>query len=98
MAARAQLARGQFLLADVEQQQRLHAVHVGLADALEFVLDHVEQLAMQPLDEIQALKIARLDALLILHFAAHARCRRLAHDPSLLLTQCPKRARYVCGG
>ena len=57
MAARAQLARRQFLVADVEQQQRLHAVDLAFVAAVEFVLDHIEQLAMQPLDEIERLEI-----------------------------------------
>src|SRR5262245_3989103 len=43
VAARAQLAGGQLLFADVEQKQGLDAVHVRLIDALEFVLDDVEQ-------------------------------------------------------
>ena len=57
MAARAQLARRQFLIADIEQQQRLHAVDLAFVAAIQFVLDHVEQLTMQPLDEIEGLEI-----------------------------------------
>src|SRR5690242_3333599 len=53
IAARAQLTRGQLLVADVEQQQRLHGVDVGAAPAVEFVLDDVKQAAMQPLDQRQ---------------------------------------------
>src|SRR5262245_25597858 len=61
VAARAQLAGGQLLLADVEQKQRLHCVDVGAAAAVELVLDDVEQAAMQPLDQSQSLEIVRLD-------------------------------------
>src|ERR1700760_4854762 len=43
VAARAQLARGQLLVADVVEQERLHRVDVGAASAIEFVLDDVEQ-------------------------------------------------------
>src|SRR5208283_2354089 len=57
VAARAQLAGGQLLVADVEQQQRLHGVDVGAAAPIELVLDDVEKAAMQPLDHRQGLKI-----------------------------------------
>lgn len=43
VAAGAQLAGGQFLVADIVQQQRLNGVDVGAAAAVEFVLDDVEQ-------------------------------------------------------
>src|SRR6185295_8485922 len=46
VAARAQFARGQFLVADIVEQQRLHRIDVGAAAAVEFVLDDVEQAAM----------------------------------------------------
>ena len=42
VTARAQFARGQFLVADVVEQQRLHRVDVGAAAAIEFVLDDVD--------------------------------------------------------
>src|SRR5882757_3013144 len=48
IAARAQLARGQLLVANIIEQQRLHRIDVGAAAAVEFVLDDVEQAAMQP--------------------------------------------------
>src|ERR1043166_5721928 len=48
IAARAQFAGGQFLVADVEQQQRLHRVDIGAAAAIELVLDDVEQTSVQP--------------------------------------------------
>src|SRR6185503_17564147 len=47
VTARAQFARGQLLVADVIEQQRLHRIDVGAAAAIEFVLDDVEQPAMQ---------------------------------------------------
>ena len=59
VAAGAQLARGQLLVADVVEQQRLDAVDVVAAAALELVLDHVEEAAVQPLDQVQRLEIAR---------------------------------------
>jgi hypothetical protein len=61
IAARAQLTRGQLLVADVEEQERLHRVDVGAALAIEFVLDDVEQTAMQPLDQRQGFEVVRLD-------------------------------------
>ena len=60
VAARAQFARGQFLVADVVEQQRLHRIDVGAAAAIEFILDDVEQAAMQPLHQSQCFKIERL--------------------------------------
>ena len=50
IAARAQLAGGQFLVADIVQKQRLHRIDVGAAAAIEFILDDVEQSAVQTLD------------------------------------------------
>ncbi len=61
VAAGAQLAGGQFLVADVVEQQRLHRIDVGAAAAIELVLDDVEQSAMQPLDQGEGLEIERLD-------------------------------------
>ena len=61
VAARAQFARGQLLVADVVEQQRLHRIDVGAAAAIEFVLDDVEQPAMQPLDQRQSFQIERPD-------------------------------------
>src|SRR5215471_6845933 len=51
VTARAQLARGQLLVADVVEQERLHRIDVGTAAAIEFILDDVEQTAMQPLHQ-----------------------------------------------
>jgi len=42
IAARAQFARGQLLVADIVEQQRLHRIDVGAATAVEFILDNVE--------------------------------------------------------
>ena len=61
VAARAQLTRGQLLVADIVEQQRLHRIDVGAAAAVEFILDHVEQPAMQPLHQGQSLMIERPD-------------------------------------
>ena len=61
VAARAQLARGQLLVADVVEQQRLHRIDVGAAAAVELVLDDVEQAPMQPLDQRQGIEIERPD-------------------------------------
>ena len=61
VAARPQFAGRQLGFADVEQKQRLDAVDVGAAGAVEFVLDHVEQPPMQTLDQRQRLQIKRLE-------------------------------------
>ena len=58
VAAAFKLPRGDLIIADVEQKQRLHRVDLQHADAFEFVLDHVQQQAVQPLDQRQGLKIA----------------------------------------
>src|SRR5690348_3433591 len=60
VTARAQLARGQLLVADVIEQQRLHRVDVGTTTTIELVLDDIEQAAMQPLHQRQRLQIERL--------------------------------------
>src|SRR5262249_10810631 len=61
VAARAQLTGRQLLIADVEQQQRLHRIDVGTAAAVELIFDDVEQTSVQPLDQGQGLEIERLD-------------------------------------
>ena len=61
VAARAQFAGGQLLVADIVQQQRLHRIDVGAAAAVEFVLDDVEQSPVQTLDQGQRLEIVRPD-------------------------------------
>src|ERR1700733_13968205 len=55
IAARAQFARGQFLVADIVQEQRLHRVDVGTAATVELILDDVQQPAMKPFDHGQSL-------------------------------------------
>ena len=46
VTARAQFTRGQFLVADVKQQKRLHAVHDALAATVQFVFDDIKELAV----------------------------------------------------
>src|SRR5579862_866495 len=59
VAPRAQFAGGEFLVADIVQQQRLHRIDVGAAAAVEFVLDDVEETPVQALDESKRLQIVR---------------------------------------
>ena len=61
IAARAQFAGGQFLVADIIKQQGLHGIDVAAAAPVEFVLDHVEKAAMQPLNQPQSIEIGRPD-------------------------------------
>src|SRR5262249_37332637 len=61
VATRAQLTGGEFLVADIVEQQRLHRIDVGAAAAVELVFDHVKQAPMQPLDERQGIEIERPD-------------------------------------
>ena len=84
VAARAQLARGQFLVADVIEQQRLHRIDVGAAAAIEFILDDIEQAAMQPLHQSQCFKIERLHRSLTgrAFSGFHRRCNGFHHDTS----------------
>src|SRR6202158_3884520 len=82
IAARAQLARGQFLVADIIEQQRLPRIDVGTAAAIEFILDDVEQAAMQPLHQSQRFKIERLHRSLSRSAFSgfHRRCNGFHHD------------------
>src|SRR6202030_1850284 len=57
ITARAQLARGQLLVANVIEQERLHRVDIGAATTIEFVLDDIEQAAMQPFNKSQSFEI-----------------------------------------
>ena len=57
VAAGLQLARRHLVVADVEQQQRLHRVDVDDAEPLELVLDHVEQQPVQPFHHRERLEI-----------------------------------------
>src|SRR3954468_25001738 len=60
VAARTELAGGQFRLADVEEEQSLYAVHVGTAGTIEFILDHIKQSTVQTLNKRQCLQVKRL--------------------------------------
>src|SRR6266581_3105789 len=83
IAARAQFAGGQFLVADVIEQQRLHGVDVGAAAAIEFILDDIEQPAMQPLHQSQSFEIERLYRSSGSAFSGiHRRCNGFHHDTS----------------
>ena len=77
VAARAQLAGGQLGVADIEQEQRLHAVHVRAAAAVEFVLDDVEKPPVQTLHERQRLEIERLRIVGALSVASETRSTAL---------------------
>src|SRR5262245_33826037 len=59
VAARAQLTSGKFGIADVEQEQRLHAVDVRTPAPIKLILDDVEQATMKALDKRQGLEIGR---------------------------------------
>src|SRR6266702_1146451 len=84
ITARAQLAGGQLLVADVIEQQRLHRIDVGATATIELILDHVEQAAVQPLHQSQCFEIERLHR----SFARsafsgfHRRCNGFHHDTS----------------
>src|SRR5450759_80134 len=84
ITARAQLARGQFLVADVIEQQGLHRIDVGAAAAIEFILDNVEQPAIQPLHQSQGFDIERLHRSLARSAFSgfHRRCNGFHHDTS----------------
>jgi hypothetical protein len=57
MAAGAQFAGGQFLVADIEQQQRLHGIDLAFVAAIQFVLDDIEKLAVKPLNQVECFEI-----------------------------------------
>src|SRR6516162_4645317 len=84
IAARAQLARGQFLVADVVEQERLHGIDIRAAAAIELILDDVEQTAMQPLDQRQRFQIERLHGCLAGSALSgfNRRCNGFHHDTS----------------
>src|SRR5579871_4570827 len=81
VAARAQLAGGQLRVADIEQQQRLHAVDVRPSPAVEFVLDHIKEPAVQALDESQGFKIRRFQLFVLTAFGhgGFRRAREIFH-------------------
>ena len=60
MAAAFQLARRQFGIRHVIDQQRLNRVDARFAMAFEIVLDDLEQAAMEPLDQIDRVEIPEL--------------------------------------
>src|ERR1700687_4086253 len=84
ITARAQFARGQFLVADIIEQKRLHRIDVGTAAAIEFILDDVEQTAMQPFHQSQRFQIERLHRSLSRSAFSgfHRRCNGFHHDTS----------------
>src|SRR5580704_12668417 len=55
IAACAQFAGGQFLVADIIQEQCLYRVDVGSPAAVELILDNVQQSTMKPFDHRQSL-------------------------------------------
>src|SRR6056297_2306602 len=63
VAAGLQLARGDFVFADVEEQKRLDGVDVEQAEPLELVLDDVEQEAVQAFDQGETFEIVRVEPL-----------------------------------
>jgi hypothetical protein len=65
VASGLQLPRRDLVIADIEQQKRLHRVDVEHADPFEFVLDHVEQQAMQTLHHRQRVEIPGQEAGLV---------------------------------
>src|ERR1700682_5339547 len=57
ITGRGQFARAHFLVADIVYHQCLDRMNAGAAATIEFVLDDVEQAAMQPLYQSQCFKI-----------------------------------------
>ena len=87
MAAGAQFARGQFLVADIEQQQRLDRIDLALVAAIQFVLDHVEKLPVKPLNQIERFEIMLADgrsAFQRLRSARFGHCRHFTPTPRFL--------------
>src|SRR5271170_4504740 len=85
IAARAQFARGQFLVSDIIEQQRLHRIHIAAATPIKLVLDDVEQATMQSLDQCQSFDIDRLYVARSSGSRWSNLCLENAvHDPSLL--------------
>src|ERR1700684_133401 len=84
VTARAQFARGQLLVADIIEQQRLHRIDIGTATTIEFILDDIEQAAMQPLHQRQSFEIERLNRALprAAPDGFRRRCNGFHHDTS----------------
>src|SRR6202042_459781 len=57
IAARAQFAGGQFLVADIVQEQSLHRVDVRPPPTVELILDNVQQSTMKRFDPPQSLQV-----------------------------------------
>src|SRR5947209_3217068 len=57
----AKLARGQLLVADIVEEQRLHRIDIAASAAVEFILNDVQKAAMQTLDQRQGFEIDRPD-------------------------------------
>jgi hypothetical protein len=83
VAAAGQLSRRQFGVADVVQEQRLHAVHVGTAQAFELILDDVEKQSMQTLNELQGHQIAALEIFWLLCTGTSPYSQDHCHTPTL---------------
>jgi len=64
VAARFQLARGDLILADVEQQQRLNRVDFQKRKPLKLILDDVKQQPVQPFHQREVVEIAQHHGLL----------------------------------
>src|ERR1700735_587774 len=84
VAARAQFPRGQLLVANIIEQQRLHRIDIGTATTIEFILDDIEQAAMQPLHQRQSFEIERLNRSLPRRAldGFRRRCNGFHHDTS----------------
>src|SRR5207342_3386225 len=61
ITAAGQFSRRKLGVADIVQEQRLHAVHVGTAQAFELILDDIKKQSMQTLNELQGYQIATLE-------------------------------------
>ncbi len=48
------------MLADVEEQERLHRIDLDLAEPLELILDDVEKKPVQPFDQAERFKIGQV--------------------------------------
>src|SRR3990170_6792828 len=81
VAAALELPRRQLAVTDVVEKQRLHAVEIELAEAIELVLDDIEKETMEPFDESQALQILRPERVVL---KRRARTRDVESD-----THCP---------
>ena len=59
IAARFELACGDFMLADIEQQKCLDRINLDQSKTLGFVLDHVKEQTVKTLDKRQGVEITR---------------------------------------